>query len=417
MDIPRKIDPKKRLIRRALYSAVAVGGIVVMTILLSNLEPAAPRVERATVWIDTVERGQMLRQVRGPGTLVPKEILWISATTDGNVKAIILEPGQEVGPDTVILELSNPELEQLTGDAELQLRAAEADYTNLEVQLESQLLDMQATYAAVEADYESAKLQVEADQELASEGLIPEIQLKRSRLTERQLTTRHEIEQQRLQKLAESVEAQLAASRARVDQLRALFRLRREQVARLRVRSDIEGVLQEVPVEVGQRVAPGANLARVAQPQTLEAELRIAQTQARDILVGQKAEVDTRNGIIPGRVSRIDPAVQEGTVTVDVELEGPLPKGARPDLSVDGTIEIERLSQVLHVGRPAYGQAHSKISLFRLDEEGDMAFRVQVQLGRTSVNTVEIVEGLDEGDRVILSDMSNWDNFDRVRLD
>lgn len=416
MDIPRQDAARRRRRRRILYAVVITAIVAGGFVFTSRLEPAAPTVERATVWIDTVKRGEMLRQVRGNGTLVPEEIRWIPAETEGRVERIFLQPGAVVKPDTVLVELSNPEVEQAAFDAQWQLKAAEAEYRNLRVQLESQVLNQRAVAASVEADFQTAKLQAERNEKLAREGLVSELDLRLSQVRAETLATRHKIEQQRLQKMAESAEAQLAVRRARLEQLRALFALRRRQLHSLRVRPGIAGVLQQVSVEVGQRVTPGTTLAIVARPEPLKAELRIPETQAKDVQIGQSVTVDTRNGIVPGRVVRIDPAVKEGVVTVDVALIGPLPKGARPDLSVDGTILIERLEDVLYVGRPAYGQANSTIGLFRLDPDTDCAVRVPVTLGRSSVNTIEILEGLREGDRVILSDMSQWDGYDRICL-
>lgn len=416
MDIPRQIDTRRRLIKRVSIGSASLLALVLITVGLSRLKPAAPTVERATVWMDTVKRGEMLRQVRGPGTLVPEEIRWIPAVTEGRVERRVVLPGTVVKADTVIIELSNPELEQAAQDAELQLRAAEAEYANLQVQLQSQLFNQQAQAATVEAAYHQATLQAEADEDLARQGLIADLTRKLSASRAGELATRHELEQKRLKIASQAVEPQLASQRARMEQSRALYQLRRKQVQDLKVRAGIEGVLQELPVEVGQRVAPGTNLARVARPERLKAELRIAQTQAKDIEVGQTASIDTRNGLIPGRVVRIDPAVREGTVTVDVALLGELPKGARPDLDVDGTIEIERLADVLYVGRPAYGQPDSTVGLFKLEVDGVTAVRVQVKLGRSSVTTIEVVSGLKEGDTVILSDTSAWDAFDRIRL-
>jgi HlyD family secretion protein len=417
MDIPRPDQAKKKRRRRILGAVGGGAALLLITLGLSKLEPAPPSVDRAAVWVDTVKRGEMLRQVRGPGTLEPEEIQWISARSEGQIEKILVLPGTEVDSDTVIMELSNPELEQQALEAETQQRSAEASFRTLQAQLDSQLLDQQSQAEAVDSDYQQAQLQVEADERLAEENLIPELNLKLSRLRAEQLGKRYEIEEQRLDKARQSARSQLAAERTRLDQLHALYRLRQQQVADLEVHSGITGVLQEVPVEVGQRVAAGSILARVAQPDQLKAELRIPETQAKDLVIGQKATIDTRNGLIDGRVKRIDPSVREGTVTVDVELLGELPKGARPDLSVDGTIEIERLDDVLYVGRPAYGQAGSRIELFRLMQGGDLAVRVPVQLGRSSVNTIEIVEGLKEGDKVILSDTSAWDGFDRLQLD
>jgi len=416
MDIPRESAARRRRIRRIIYSSAGLLAVLLVTLGLSRLKPAAPSVDKATVWIDTVKRGPMLLQVRGLGTLVPEEILWIPASTDGRVVRKFVLPGSPVTENTVILELRNPELEQSALDAEWQLKAAQAQYNSLKAQLDSQLLDQRAAAATVLSDYRQAKLNAEKDEELAKRGLGSELNVKLSRARAEALTTRNEIEQQRLQVSTESVKAQLEAQKARVEQLRALYELKRTQLDSLRVRAGAEGVLQELPVEVGQRVVAGTILAKVAQPTHLKAQLKVPETQAKDVQIGQVSSVDTRNGIIPGRVMRVDPAVQNGTVTVDVKLEGPLPKGARPDLSVDGTVEIENLSDVVYVGRPAFGQPNSTVGIFKLDEDGKGAARVQVRLGRSSVNTVQILEGLNPGDQVILSDMSAWDAFNRIRL-
>ncbi len=415
MDIPRPDVAKKKKIRRIIYTGAGLLAVLVITVALSRLEPAAPSVNRATVYLDTVKRGSMLRQVRGPGTLVPEEIRWISARTDGRIERRAL-PGIRVEADTIVLEMSNPELEQAAMDAKFQLLAAEAEFVDLKVQLQSQFLNQRAEAASVQAEYNQARLQAEADEKLREEGLIGDLIVQMSRVRAKELAIRHELEQKRLEIASESVEAQLAARRARVEQFRALAELRHEQVRALKVRAGIDGVLQQVPVEEGQQVTPGTILAKVARPDKLKAELRIAETQAKDIEVGQKATIDTRNGLIEGKVIRVDPAVQAGTVQVDVALIGPLPKGARPDLSVDGTVELERLEDILYVGRPAYGQAESTIGLFRILEDGKTAVRVQVQLGRSSVSTIEIVQGLNENDQVILSDTSAWDSYDRIRL-
>lgn len=416
MDIPREGIAEKRRRKQILYGAIAAALLIGAWIWVSRLGPAARSVDKATLWIGSVERGEMLREVRGPGTLVPEEIRWIGALTDGRVEQILVDPGATITKDTVIMELTNPTVERSFRDAELQLAAARADYEDLKVQLESNLLSQRAAAAQVEADYSAALLDAEANEKLSGDGLISEIELRRSQIQAKQLEGRHDIEQQRLDKTAESVEAQLGAQRARLRQAEALYELRKQELESLKVRSTIAGVLQEVPVEEGQQVTPGTNLARVARPDELMAELRIAETQARDIEVGQEARIDTRNGIIPGKVRRIDPAAQDGTVTVDVSLEGEMPRGARPQQSVDGTIEIERLEDVLYMGRPAYGQPNSTIGLFKLIEEGDEAVRVQVELGRSSVSTFEIIRGLSEGDQVILSDTAAYDSEDRLRL-
>ena len=416
MDIPRPDVARKRRLRRVMYGVAGIVLVPLITWGLSTLKPAAPTVEKATVWPDTVKRGPMLIQVRGLGTLVPEEILWIPATTDGRVVRRFVLPGSPVTADTVVLELTNPELEQLALDAEWQLRAAQAQLNSLKAQLESQLLDQKAAAATVQSEYQQAKLNAEKDEELAKLGLGASLNVKLSKAKAEALTTRNAIEQQRLQVSSDSVKAQLDAQKARVEQLRALYELKRTQLDSLRVRAGAEGVLQELPVEVGQRVTAGTILAKVAQPTRLKAQLKIPETQAKDVQIGQVASIDTRNGIIPGSVMRVDPAVQNGTVTVDVKLEGALPKGARPDLSVDGTIEIERLRDVLYVGRPAFGQPNSTVGIFKLEAGGKEAARVQVKLGRSSVNTVEILSGLQVGDQVILSDMSAWDAFNRIRL-
>lgn len=417
MDIPRESAKRRRRIRRIIFSTLALLVVASVSYGLSRLKPAAPSVDRATVWIDAVKRGPMLLQVRGLGTLVPEEILWIPATTDGRVVRRLVLPGSAVRDSTVIVELRNPELEQSALDAEWQLRAAEAQFNSLKAQLDSQLLDQRAAAATVQAEYTQAKLNAEKDQELARQGLGSELNVKLSRANAEALTTRNEIEQQRLSVSAASVKAQLDAQKARVEQLRALYELKRAQLDSLRVRAGAEGVLQELPIEVGQQVTAGTILAKVAQPARLKAQLKIPETQAKDVQIGLLASVDTRNGIIAGHVIRVDPAVQNGTVTVDVKLDGALPKGARPDLSVEGTIEIENLKDVVYVGRPAFGQPNSTAGIFKLDQDGKEASRVQVQLGRSSVNTVEILGGLRPGDQVVLSDMSQWDAFNRIRLD
>jgi HlyD family secretion protein len=416
MDIPRKSAAKKRRVRRVIYGLLALCTIPLITLGLSKLKPAAPTVEKATVWSDTVKQGPMLRQVRGLGTLIPEEIRLIPANTEGRVERILVKPGAVVKADSILIELSNPELDREALDAEMQVKAAEAEYTSLRIRLESQLLDQQAAAATIKSDFSQAKLQAEANDELAKKGLLSDLTLKLSKTRAEELSTRNDIELKRLSISSESVQAQLVTQQTRIDQLRALNQLKRSQVDSLKVRAGIEGVLQQLPLEVGQRVTPGTSLARVAEPQRLKAELKIAETQAKDIQIGQKAAIDTRNGVIDGRVIRIDPAVLNGTVTVDVALEGPLPQGARPDLSVDGTIELERLDNVLYVGRPVHGQANSTIGIFKLEPDGVHASRATVKLGRSSVNTIEIVEGLNVGDQVILSDMAAWDAFDRVRL-
>jgi HlyD family secretion protein len=396
-----------------------LGALIVVALLtlgLSRLKPAAPTVDKATLWFGTVERGPMLREVRGLGTLLPEVIQWIPAATDGRVEQRLVLPGTIVKPDTVLLILSNPTLEQSASDAGWQVKGAEADLANLKAQLQNQLLSLQAEAETVQSDFRQSKLQADTNEQLFKLGLTSDLILKLSQVKARATAARNEMEQKRLEGFTQSIDAQLAAQQAKVEELRALAQLKRTQLAELHVRAGIAGVLQELPVEVGQQVSPGTNLARVAEPTKLKAELKIAETQAKDVLLGQKASIDTHNGLIAGRVIRIDPAVQNGTVTVDCALEGALPAGARPDLSVEGTIEIERLTDVLYVGRPVHGEANSTVGLFKLVEGGNEAVRAQVRLGRTSVNTVEILQGLQLGDQVVLSDMSAWDNFDRVRL-
>jgi RND family efflux transporter MFP subunit len=418
MDIPREDLAREKKRRRILMAVVGTAVALLITLGLSRLKPAAPSVDRAPLWIDTVKKGPMVRQVRGPGSLVPmpEGILQISAATDARVERLVVQAGSPVEPKTVLLEMSNPELERDALDAEWQLKAGQADLTNTRVKLQRDLLDQQAAAATVESDFHQAELQAETNDGLFKEGLVADLTLKLSKVRAQELATRNEIEKKRLSVYSESARAQIAAQEARVEQLRALSQLKRSQMDALHVRAGIKGVLQELPLQAGQRVTPGTTLAKVVQPEKLKAQLKIAETQVRDVLVGERAQIDTRNGIVDGHVSRIDPSSQGGTVTVDVALDGPLPKGARPDLSVDGTIELEKLNDVVYVGRPAFGQEEGQITLFRLAENGDEAVRVKVRLGKSSVNTVQILDGLKPGDRVILSDMSASDAFDRVRL-
>jgi HlyD family secretion protein len=383
---------------------------------LSKLKPAAPAVERAALWIDTVKRGPMLRQVRGLGTLVPQDIRWIPAVTEGRVDRILVLPGTAVKADTVMLDLKNPQLEQEALDAEWKLKAAEADYRNWQVQLASQVLAQKSEAAKSQSEYTQAKLQADTDAELQKLGVISENVLKVSKEKARELATRNEIEHQRLDNSGQVLEAQLQAKQAEIEQFRALARLKQSRLDGLRVRAGTNGVLQEQTLKVGQWVTPGTTLAKVVQPKRLKAELKIAESQAKDIQLNLPASIDTHNGIISGHVMRIDPAVVNGTVTVDVALEGALPQGARPDLSVDGTIDIERISDMLYVGRPVFGQEKTTVTLFKLEPDGVNAVRDQVKLGRSSVNTIEVLQGLKEGDQVILSDMSRWDTYDRVRI-
>ena len=416
MDIARPSNARAKLIRRIILGGVAVLFIGGVSFGLTRLRPAAPSVDRATVWSDEVKRGPMLRDVRGLGTLVPEDIRWIPAQTDSRVDRWVLRPGAIVKPNSVIMELSDPTLQREELDAEFQLKGAEADYANLKVQVDSDLMNQKAIEAGVRSDYEQAKIQHEVDAKLVAEGLAADVTERLSRVKEQQLAIRVQLEGERTKVAVDSAKARLAAQQAKIDEQRALYELKKSQVDALHVRAGIDGVLQLVPVEVGQHVTPGTNLARVADPKKLKAEIKIAETQAKDVVIGQTASVDTRNGIVTGHVSRVDPSVQNGTVTVDVQFEGLLPDGARPDLSVDGTVELENLKNVMYVGRPVHGASQSTISLFKLTPDGSEAVRTNVKLGRSSVNTVEILDGLQVGDRVILSDMSQWDNYDRIRL-
>lgn len=415
VDIPREGIKEKRRKRQIIFGILGAIALGAAWMAVASLEPAARSVDGSTLWFGDVERGEMLREVRGPGTLVPREIRWIGALTEGRVERIINRPGAVLTSGDLILELTNPAVERAAQDAEWSLRAAQADYEELKVRLQSDVLAQEASVAGVEADMRSAELEAEANQELSQDGLVSDVELRRSQILAEQLRERFRIEQERLSNTRNSMPSQLGAQEARLGQAQALFELRQQELEALRVRSAIDGILQEVPVEEGEQVTPGANLARVARPGELKAELRIAETQAKDLTIGQVARIDTRNGVIDGKVERIDPAAQEGTVTVDVELLGELPRGARPQLSVDGTVEIERLDDVIYISRPAYGQAFSTIGLFKLTSE-NIAQRVTVELGRSSVTTFEVVRGLDEGDRVILSDTSQYDDEDRLKL-
>jgi HlyD family secretion protein len=417
MDIPRPDLARRRRARR-----LAIGGGVALflfatTMGVSQLKPAAPSVARAAVVVDTVKRGPMVRQVRGLGTLVPVEVRWIPAATEGRVERIAVQPGTRVEADTVLIELSNPEVELRAVEAQSQARAAEAAHNELRVRLESQRLDQEAAAARIQAEMQQARLRADADDELSRQGLVADLTRKISRSTSDELQNRLAIEHRRLAIGREAIAAQLLVQAAEVEQRRAVARLRRGQLLGLKVRPGLAGVLQQIGVEVGQQVTPGTNLARVAQPERLKAVIRVPETQARDLQLGQPATVDTRNGIANGHVARIDPGAQNGTVTVDIAFEGQLPRGARPDLTVDGTIDLDRLADVVYVGRPAQGQPESRFTLFRLAEDGVHAERVPVKLGRASVTAIEILDGLAPGDRVILSDTSAWDKADRIRID
>ncbi len=417
VDIPRQNAAKERRRRQIIFGVIGIALILLITLGVSRLKPAAPGVERSTVWVDTVKRGPMLRQVRGLGTLVPTDIRWLPAATEGRVERLLVQPGTKVKSNDVILEMSNLQISQAALDAEWQLKAAEADYQNLVVQLQSGVLAQKSEWAKVDSENSQAKRQATMDDGLAKLGVISESARKTSEEKAKETALREQIEQQRLSNSGETLKSQLAAQKAKVEQARAMYQLRKDQLEALRVKAGTDGVLQELPLKEGQWVTPGTTLAKVVQPEHLKAELRVPETQAKDIALGLPATVDTRNGIVQGTVSRIDPSVQNGTVTVDVKLEGPLPQGARPDLSVDGTVDLENLKNVMFVGRPAFGQEKSTVEIFKLDPDGKGASRAKVELGRSSVNTVEIVQGLNEGDQVILSDMSRWDKYDRVRLE
>lgn len=422
MDIARSPEvAKKKKLKRIAFSVVALLVVAFVTVVLAKLRPAAPTVERGTTWRDTVKRGEMLRQVRGPGTLVPEDIRWLTSSTDATVDRIVTLPSAAIlAPDTVILELRDQKVQQALVDAELDLKAAEADLVSLKVRLNNELLQQQSDTANIQSQYHKAKIQAEANEALLKDGLISPVTTKISLVEATELENRNNIEQEKLKIKAGSIDAQVNAESARVSQKEAMYSLRKNEAENLKVRAGIQGVLQVVPVQVGQRVPAGTNLARVAVPGRLKAELHIPETQAKDIELGLHASVDTRNGEVAGRVSRIDPAAQNGTVVVDVSFTEALPRGARPDLSVDGTVELERLNNVMYVGRPAFGQEQSTISLFKVTagtcEMPDEAERVTVKLGRNSVSTVEVAEGLNVGDCVILSDMSAMDGRDRVRL-
>jgi HlyD family secretion protein len=422
VDIARSPDViRKKKIRRIIYGVIALLAIGGITVGVSRLKPAAPSVDRATVWVDTVKKGQMLRQVRGSGTLVPEDIRWISATTQGRVERIILRAGAVVEPNTVILELSNPDVEQAVRDAQLAFQSAQAAYANRKADLESALLTQESTLATIESNYKQAVLDLSSNEELQKSGLVADLMIKQKQGAVADLKNRLAVEQKRLEISRAGMKSQLAPQEADIAQKKAAADLQARRLDDLKVKAGMHGVLQCVcstpttQVERGAQVGPGSNLARVADPSMLKAELRIAETQTKDIRIGQYAEVDTRNGRVKGKVSRMDPASSNGTVGVDIMLEGALPPGARPDLSVDGEIRLEQLDNIIFVGRPAFGQENSSVSLFKVGADGE-AVRTTVKLGRSSVNTIEIVEGLAPGDQVILSDMSTYDEYQRVRL-
>ncbi|MDQ3428047.1 MAG: HlyD family efflux transporter periplasmic adaptor subunit [Gemmatimonadota bacterium] len=409
--------PAQRGRKRLIYGAIAVLAILLTTLGLRGLKPAAPRVDRASVWIDSVQRGPLVIEVRGPGTLVPERVRWITAVTAGRVERRLAEPGQEVTPETPLLELSNPDVQLEALESERQLTAQQATQIDLSTNLETQRLNQEAAVAAARSAYLDAKRVADASEGLAAKELISTMEASRAKDRVEELETRYRVEEQRLKVMRGAAQSQLDLQAAQVKRLRAVTEFQRGRIRSMQVKAGASGILQELPLEVGQWAQSGATLARLVEPGRLKAVLRIPETQAKDVTLGQPAAIDTRNGIVKGRVARIDPAVQNGTVTVDVLLEGELPRGARPDLSVDGTIQVERLDDVLHLGRPAYGQANSSVGLFKLVEEGAAAVRTPVRLGRTSVNTVEVLGGLQRGEKVIISDMSRWDAYERVRVD
>src|SRR6202453_696569 len=419
MDIARPDLKLQKRRRQIVLAGIAAVVVVLATIGVSRLRPAAPSVERGTVWTDTVKRGPMLRQVRGLGSLIPSQesVRQIPAETEATVVRIRILPGSQVKADSILLEMSNPQTEQAALDAQLQLKAAEAEYQSQRVTLESNLMNEKAGAATVNADYSQAQRQADTDKALYDLGVISGLAYKSSKEKADELTTRNDLENQRLTANQRAIESQMAEQQAKVDEMRTLAQLKQKQLDALKVRSGIDGVLVDLPLQVGQHVLPGTMLAKVVEPDHLMATLKVAETQARDVQIGEPASVDTHNGVIAGTVMRVDPAVQNGTVTVDVKLTGELPKGARPDLSVDGTIDLEHLDAVFYLGRPAFGQETTRFSLFKLDSDGKGAVRVPVKVGRASVNSIQILEGLRAGDTVILSDMSRSDNTDRVRLD
>ncbi|MBV8903706.1 MAG: efflux RND transporter periplasmic adaptor subunit [Acidobacteriia bacterium] len=418
MDVIRKDARKKKLIRRILVVFVLLVAVSAGTVALSKLKPAAPGVEMSTLWPGTVKRGNILLDVRGLGTLVPEDTMLIPATTDGRVQRILVYPGTPVTADTVVMVLTSQELETATLDAEYALKAADAEYDNLKVTLEKAKIDLQAMAAQVGADYDTAKLESDRDADLAKQGLSSALDAKISAVKAQELGQRYALEQKRLEINASAEEAQLAAQKVKVEQLRAQYNLKKSQLDQLKVKAGFDGVLQQLPtpVEVGQKVTAGTPLGKVAQRSKLKAELKIAETQVKDVTIGQPAQVDTRNGIIEGSVSRIDPSVLNGTVTVDVRLKGPLPDAARPDLSVDGTVQLQKLNNVVYVERPVFGQQDASVQLFKVEPDGKFANKVKVTFGRASVNFIEVKDGLQVGDKVILSDMSAYDSYDRIRL-
>ena len=416
MDIPRKSQARKRRILHGLYLVIILGAAAGITLALRDLKPAPPSVDRAAVWINTVKRGPMLREVRGPGKLIPEEIRWVPAQASGRVEHRLVQPGAKVTPETILFELSNPQLEQEVVSALWDWRSAESSFKDFKVSLEVKDLQTESETARLRMDYQVAKIRAEAQEIAAKAGLIPDLDARQARVQAESLANQIELKEALLVKNKESTAAQLAVQQTRIDQLRAVYELKRSVQEQLKVRAGVAGVLQEVAADVGEQVAVGFKLARVVNPTRLKAELKIMETQAKDVVLGLVASIDTRNGLIPGKVIRKDPVVKDATVIVDVALEGDLPRGAVPELNVDGTIELERLDDVIYVERPTQGQEGSTIGLFKLSPDGKEANRVQVRIGRVSVSTVEILSGLKPGDQVILSDMSQYDTADRIRL-
>ena len=416
MDIPRKSQARKRRILHGLYLVIILGAAAGITLALRDLKPAPPSVDRAAVWINTVKRGPMLREVRGPGKLIPEEIRWVPAQASGRVEHRLVQPGAKVTPETILFELSNPQLEQEVVSALWDWRSAESSFKDFKVSLEVKDLQTESETARLRMDYQVAKIRAEAQEIAAKAGLIPDLDARQARVQAESLANQIELKEALLVKNKESTAAQLAVQQTRIDQLRAVYELKRSVQEQLKVRAGVAGVLQEVAADVGEQVAVGFKLARVVNPTRLKAELKIMETQAKDVVLGLVASIDTRNGLIPGKVIRKDPVVKDATVIVDVALEGDLPRGAVPELNVDGTIELERLDDVIYVERPTQGQEGSTIGLFKLSPDGKEAERVQVRIGRVSVSTVEILSGLKPGDQVILSDMSQYDTADRIRL-
>lgn len=427
MDVPRKNARRKKVVRWTVFGSVTVAAVIGITLGLKQLKPAAPPVDMSTLWPDTVRRGSMIREVHGLGTLVPIDTMLITATTDARVQRILIRPGTPVRADSVVMILTSPELETDLLSKQYTLKAAQADYDNLKVTLEKTMMDMKSKVAQVEGDYQTAKAQSDRDAELLKDGLGSAIDAKISATKAQTLKDQLDIEKQRLGVESQADQAQLAASHVKVEQLQGEYDLKKSQVDQLKVRAGFDGMLEALPapmtqVEEGLKVTAGTPLGKVAQPTHLKAELKIAETQVKDVAIGQSAVIDTRlagngwNGLIDGKVSRIDPSILNGTVTVDVALKGPLPPVLRPDLSVDGTIQLEKLEDVIYVGRPIIGQENATVQLFKIDPDGKYATKVKVTFGKASVNTIEIKSGLNVGDRVILSDMSNVDQYDRIKL-